>query len=69
MRVELEVVYSGSSFNVGKRLINITDIARAHQKYESSAYFIMEFLGDFACRQAAATTYEGGPITEPWILL
>src|SRR6218665_1860536 len=34
-------------------------------RYESSAYFIMELGGRFACRSDAATTYDGGPMTRP----
>src|SRR6218665_1950504 len=39
------------------------------RRYESSAYFIMELGGCFACRSDAATTYDGGPMTDPWIIL
>src|SRR6218665_27787 len=39
------------------------------RRYESSAYFIMELGGRFACRSDAATTYDGGPMTDPWIIL
>src|SRR6218665_3854079 len=34
------------------------------RRYESSSYFIMDLGGRFACRSDAATTYDGGPITD-----
>src|SRR6218665_2236974 len=39
------------------------------RRYESSAYFIMELEGRFACRSDAATTYDGGPMTDLWLIL
>src|SRR6218665_3780925 len=38
-------------------------------KYVSSTYFIIEFSSWVAWRSEAATTYEGGPTTDPCIML
>src|SRR6218665_922582 len=42
---------------------------KPNRRYESSAYFIMELGGRLACRSDAATTYDGGPMTDPRIIL
>src|SRR6218665_2379022 len=55
------LMWGNSSFTV---LISLEPTRR----YESSAYFIMELEGRFACRSDAATTYDGGPMTDPWAL-
>src|SRR6218665_106232 len=57
-----DLMWENSSFTV---LICLEPTRR----YESSVNFIMELGGRFACRSDAATTYDGGPMTDPWITL
>ena len=38
-------------------------------KYVSSAYFNIRLPGVTECKSDAVTTYEAGPIAEPWMML
>ena len=53
---------------MGKLLGDSADLPETPSRYESSAYFLMELGGRFACRSNAATIYDGGPMTDPWAL-
>ena len=66
--IQLEVVSHGPSLQIVSSACLVVSLLAEMMMYVSSAYLHIELLGTAATRSLVVTTYEAGPIADPWII-